>query len=170
MVIASPWSRGGWVNSEVFDHTSSLQFLEKFLTHKLGKKIEEPNISAWRRTVCGDLSSVFRPYNGEKLNKPAFLERDEFIESIHKAQFKNVPSNYKQLTKEDIVQINKHSHSSPFLPVQEKGIRSSCALPYELYANGNLDSNKESLVIDFKSGNKIFDAMAAGSPCTYRKW
>jgi phospholipase C len=31
MVIASPWSRGGWVNSQVFDHTSSLQFLEHFL-------------------------------------------------------------------------------------------------------------------------------------------
>ena len=30
MVIASPWSRGGYVNSQVFDHTSSLQFLEKF--------------------------------------------------------------------------------------------------------------------------------------------
>ena len=45
LVIASPWSRGGWVNSEVFDHTSSIQFLEKFLSHKFGKKIEEPNIS-----------------------------------------------------------------------------------------------------------------------------
>ena len=33
MVIASPWTRGGWVNSEVFVHTSSLQFLEKWLSH-----------------------------------------------------------------------------------------------------------------------------------------
>src|SRR5204863_666342 len=40
MVIASPWSRGGWVNSEVFDHTSSIQFLEKFLSQKFGKKME----------------------------------------------------------------------------------------------------------------------------------
>jgi phospholipase C len=70
MVIASPWSRGGWVNSEVFDHTSSLRFLEKFLSKKFKKNIEETNISAWRRAVCGDLSSVFRPYNGEKLMKP----------------------------------------------------------------------------------------------------
>ena len=31
LVIASPWSKGGWVNSEVFDHTSTLQFLEAFL-------------------------------------------------------------------------------------------------------------------------------------------
>ena len=37
MVIASPWSKGGWVNSEVFDHTSTLQFLEHFLTKKTGR-------------------------------------------------------------------------------------------------------------------------------------
>jgi phospholipase C len=164
MVIASPWSRGGWVNSEVFDHTSSLQFLEKFLSHKLGKKIEEPNISTWRRTVCGDLVSVFRPYNAEKINKPAFLERDEFIESIHKAQFKNVPSNYKNLSKEEIAQINKDPHSSGFMPVQEKGIRSSCALPYELYADGLLNAGKRSFEISLKAGDQIFGASSAGSP------
>jgi phospholipase C len=164
MVIASPWSRGGWVNSEVFDHTSTLQFLEKFLNHKFEKKIEESNISAWRRTVCGNLSSVFRPYNGEKIIKPEFLERNEFIESIHKAQFKNVPSNYKRLTKEDIDQINKHPHLSPLMPVQEKGIRSSCALPYELYADEQLSAGKRWLEIKFHCGNTVFGPSSAGSP------
>src|SRR5215471_2297780 len=62
LIIASPWSRGGMVNSQVFDHTSILQFLEKLLSHRTGKVIREPNISAWRRAVCGDLTSVFRPY------------------------------------------------------------------------------------------------------------
>ena len=75
LVIASPWSRGGWVCSEVFDHTSSLQFLEKFLTNKFKKKIEETNISEWRRTVCGDLTSTFRPYNGEKIDNTRFIEK-----------------------------------------------------------------------------------------------
>lgn len=164
LVIASPWSRGGWVNSEVFDHTSSLQFLEKFLSHKLGKKIKEPNISEWRRTVCGDLTSVFRPYNDEKINNPDFLERDEFIEGIHKAQFKNIPSNYKRLTREEIVQINKDPHSSPFMAVQEKGIRSSCALPYEFYADGVLSADKRSFEILLKAGNQFFGALSAGSP------
>jgi len=164
MVIASPWSRGGWVNSQVFDHTSSLQFLEKFLSHKLGKKIEEPNISAWRRTVCGDLTSTFRPYNGEKLNKPAFLDKKEFIESIHKAQFRNAPSNYKQLTDEEIAKINKAPRTSNLMATQEKGIRSSCALPYELYADGQLTADKRSFNIRFRSGNKIFGSSSAGSP------
>src|ERR1700743_3120882 len=51
LVIASPWSKGGFVNSEVFDHTSTLQFLEHFLSKKTGKKVKETNISDWRRTV-----------------------------------------------------------------------------------------------------------------------
>lgn len=164
MVIASPWSRGGWVNSEIFDHTSSLQFLEKFLSHKTGKKIEEPNISKWRRTVCGDLTSVFRPYNGEKITLPAFLERDEFIEGIHKAQFKKLPSNFKKLTDNEIALINKTPWSSPFMPMQEKGIRSSCALPYELYADGRLDGDKKTFQILLKAGNKVFGSASAGSP------
>jgi phospholipase C len=53
MIVVSPWTRGGWVCSETFDHTSVLRFLEK----RFG--IEEPNISAWRRSVCGDLTSAF---------------------------------------------------------------------------------------------------------------
>ncbi|MFJ5921830.1 phosphocholine-specific phospholipase C [Kitasatospora sp. NPDC092948] len=51
--VISPWSRGGWVNSQVFDHTSVLQFLE------VVTGVREPNISAWRRAVCGDLTSCF---------------------------------------------------------------------------------------------------------------
>jgi phospholipase C len=66
MIVASPWSRGGWVNSQVFDHTSCLQLVETFLEKKTGKKVKETNISDWRRTITGDLSSVFRPFNGEK--------------------------------------------------------------------------------------------------------
>ncbi len=49
----SPWSRGGRVNSEVFDHTSVIRFLET----RFG--VKETNISAWRRAVCGDLTSLF---------------------------------------------------------------------------------------------------------------
>ncbi|WP_207510817.1 phosphocholine-specific phospholipase C [Longitalea luteola] len=163
MVVASPWSRGGWVNSEVFDHTSSLQFLEAFLSHKTGKKIEEPNISQWRRTVCGDLTSVFRPYNGEKITLPSFLERDEYIEGIHKARFKQLPSNFKQLTAAEIAAINKAPRTSPLMAHQEKGIRNACALPYELYADCTLTADKKMVEITLKAGN-IFKEKAAGSP------
>lgn len=53
MYVVSPWSRGGWVNSQVFDHTSVIRFMEQ----RFG--VMEPNISAWRRAVCGDLTSAF---------------------------------------------------------------------------------------------------------------
>ncbi|MQR01480.1 phosphocholine-specific phospholipase C [Glaciimonas soli] len=52
-IVCSPWSTGGYVASEVFDHTSTLQFLEKWTG------VTCPNISAWRRSVCGDLTSCF---------------------------------------------------------------------------------------------------------------
>lgn len=52
-IIVSPWSRGGWVCSEVFDHTSVLKFLEK----RFGVPAE--NISDWRRAITGDLTSCF---------------------------------------------------------------------------------------------------------------
>jgi phospholipase C len=164
MVIASPWSRGGWVNSQVFDHTSSIQFLEKFLSQKTGKKIEEPNISQWRRTVCGDLTSVFRPYNGEKITLPTFLERDEFIEGIHKAQFRQLPSNYKKLTAEEIDAINKAPWQSPLMPQQEKGIRNACALPYELHADCKLAEDKKTIEIRLEAGIRLFGKQSAGSP------
>jgi phospholipase C len=164
MVIASPWSRGGWVNSQVFDHTSSLQFLESFLQHKTGKPLQEPNISAWRRAVCGDLSSVFRPYNGEKIKQPAFVKKDPFIESVHKAKFKGVPEDYKKLTPAEIAQINRNPAASPLMAQQEKGIRPSTALPYELYVDGR--SDKGAFEISFAAANEVFGEKAAGAPFT----
>jgi phospholipase C len=53
LIAISPWSRGGFVNSQLCDHTSVIRFLEaRFGVH-------EPNISPWRRAVCGDLTSMF---------------------------------------------------------------------------------------------------------------
>jgi phospholipase C len=166
MVVASPWSRGGYVNSQVFDHTSSLQFLEKFLTKKTGKQIEEPNISKWRRTVCGDLTSVFKPYKGEKIDLPDTLEKDRFIESIHKAKFTNLPTGYKKLSKQEIEQINKDPQSLAYTAAQEKGIRPANALPYEIYADGILSADKKTFEILLKAGNNIFEKNAAGVPFT----
>ena len=164
LVIASPWSRGGAVCSQVFDHTSIIQFLEKFLGNKTGKQIKETNISAWRRAVCGDLSSVFKPYNGEKINKPSVVAKDSFYESIHKAQFKKDPSGYKALTNEEIKKVNKKISSFPLMPLQEKGTRSSCTIPYQLYADGKLSHDKRSVEVYFAAKNEIFGDQAAGSP------
>jgi phospholipase C len=53
-IIVSPWTVGGWVCSELFDHTSQLRFLEKVTG------VVETNISTWRRQTVGDLTSAFR--------------------------------------------------------------------------------------------------------------
>jgi phospholipase C len=163
LVIASPWSRGGYVNSQVCDHTSIIQLMENFLQHKTGKGIRETNISEWRRTVCGDLTSVFRPFNGEKITVP-FPERNEFIEMVYNAKFKKLPDGFKLLTADEIAQINTDPAGSPLMTHQEKGIRVANALPYELYVGGKLSADKKSFDISFEAGNKIFGQQAAGAP------
>jgi phospholipase C len=54
MLVISPFSRGGHVSSDTFDHTSMLRFLET----RFG--VEVPNLSDWRRTTVGDLTSTLR--------------------------------------------------------------------------------------------------------------
>ena len=164
MLIASPWSRGGYVNSQVFDHTSVLQLMEQFLSHKTKKKIQETNISTWRRTVCGDLTSTFRSYNGEEIKLPTSVKKDSFIQSVHQAKFKKVPSNFKKLTPEEIKEINQNPALSLHLPQQEKGLRPSSALPYQLYTVGKLDSNKSSFRLSLEAKNEVFGENAAGAP------
>lgn len=162
LVVASPWNRGGAVCSQVFDHTSILMFLEKFVSHKTGKTIKETNISSWRRTVCGDLTSTFTPYNGEKYVLPKFVEHDPFVESIHKAQFKSLPNGFQALTSTEIEKANQTPHAS-VLPRQEKGTRLSRALPYELHVDGKLASNK-TFEIRFDVRKDLFGQSSAGSP------
>ncbi|WOX21927.1 phosphocholine-specific phospholipase C [Streptomyces solicathayae] len=53
LLVVSPWSVGGYVCSEVFDHTSVVRFLETWTG------VREPNITPWRRRVTGDLTSAF---------------------------------------------------------------------------------------------------------------
>ncbi|MFG2823461.1 phospholipase domain-containing protein, partial [Kitasatospora sp. NPDC048365] len=53
MLVVSPWSKGGFTCSETFDHTSIIRFMER----RFG--VAEPNISPWRRAICGDLTAAF---------------------------------------------------------------------------------------------------------------
>ncbi len=165
LVIASPWSRGGWVNSEVFDHTSSLQFLEDFLEKKYKKTIPETNISTWRRAVCGNLTSVFRQYDGKKADM-TFVEKVPFVESIHEAKFKGVPDNYKKIPVEEQRALIEHPGRHPLIPTQEKGVRDACALPYELYVDGNVSEDGNGFQVHFSAGNKVFGKNSAGAPFT----
>lgn len=164
LVIASPWSRGGFVNSEVFDHTSILQFLERFLSHKTGKAVVEPQISAWRRTICGDLTSVFRPWNDEPVPRPRPPEREAFLSSIHQAKFRGLPTGFHEWTEAEQARVREKPHLAEGLPRQEPGTRPACALPYELAAEGLLSENRQQFEIRFQAGKERFGARAAGAP------
>lgn len=163
LVIASPWSRGGHVCSQVFDHTSILQMLENFLSHKTGRTVRETNISDWRRAICGDLSSVFRPYNGEKITLPEPVERKAFLDAINRARFRPLPDGFKKLTADEVEQTLANPRSAPWLPRQEAGTRAACALPYELAADGSVTGRK-AFSIRFEAGNELFGSRAAGAP------
>ncbi|MDN3689990.1 phosphocholine-specific phospholipase C [Cyclobacterium jeungdonense] len=164
LIVASPWSRGGWVNSEVCDISSTIQFLEKFLSQKTGKTIREENISSWRRTISGDLTSVFRPYNGEDMELPDFVDFENHVKTIHSAGFKEIPNNFKALEPEEIRQANDDSRESPWIPRQEPGTKPSNALAYELYAEGNLDQEEGVVRIRFEASNRQFGKKSLGAP------
>jgi phospholipase C len=161
LVVASPWSRGGCVNSQVFDHTSIIQFLELWTAAK-GKPFAETNISDWRRTVCGDLTSVFRPYDGETITRPASLDRDATVERIHAAKFRDAPRAGSPLTEAEISSTSVRSF-------QEPGTRPSCPLPYDLVVNADLHGAGLMLVMSAKTSGQ--DKASRGAPfnvCSYR--
>ena len=154
LVIASPWSRGGCVNSQVFDHTSIITFLELWSAAK-GKSVKETNISDWRRAVCGDLTSAFRAYDGEPVEVPAALERDATVEHIHAAKFKPAPTGGAALAPGDIAAADVRA-------LQEPGMRPACPLPYELLVNAEAQGPTLALVFEARTG--AFGARAQGAP------
>jgi phospholipase C len=109
MVVISPWSRGGWVNGQVFDHTSVIRFLEE----RFG--VKETNITPWRRAVCGDLTSCF---DFKTPNAPVVAMPETKTVAAKAAALKG---RTKPPTPESIV-----------APVQATGARASRVLPYDL--------------------------------------
>ncbi|MEJ7557434.1 MAG: phospholipase C, phosphocholine-specific [Pedobacter sp.] len=158
MLIASPWSRGGYVNSQVFDHTSTIMFLEHLFSHKTGKRIKSNQISSWRREICGDLTSAFRPENAERSSAVAPLEKGQVLTNIQNA--KNKPAQLKPtpLTPTEITSGN-------YMPKQETGTRKACALPYLLGAECELDEQGIVVIRLSASGHKFGQEMRyAGAP------
>lgn len=112
MLVISPWSKGGFVNSQLFDHTSVIRFLEQ----RFG--VAEPNITAWRRSVCGDLMTAFdfSMPNGE-------LERLPDTGNYAAAAVRQ----------RDLPPPRPETQTRP---EQEKGLRPARSLPYDLDATG----------------------------------
>jgi phospholipase C len=125
MIIASPWTKGGFVNSEVSDHTSVLQFLEKFIMKKFNKNVHVENISDWRRAICGDLTSAFNP-SSVKAPQMDYLNQKDYAKTINAAKNKPVP-NLKWYSENEL--------NENLLDIQERGLKPSNPLPYHFHVN-----------------------------------
>src|SRR5262249_8335087 len=81
MIVVSPWSRGGWVNSQLFDHTSMIRFLEARFAQGHPDLIET-NITPWRRAVSGDLTTAFDFRNPNGARRVLLPSTDAFKPTI----------------------------------------------------------------------------------------
>jgi phospholipase C len=152
-LIVSPWSKGGYVTSEVFDHTSVIQFIEK----RFG--VHESNISPWRRAVTGDLTSAFNfanPNNGP-VQLPATTG---FLPPVDELAGGNVNTFNPTLNS---VIVGK--------PLQEKGIRPSRALPYDLEVSAEVEGSSVALkFINVGTATAVFQVRSANSADVVRNY
>jgi len=117
LFIISPWSRGDYVYSEVTDHTSTIQFIEK----RFG--VHCPNISPWRRAVTGDLTAAFN-FTSPDYSWPDLPDTSGNVNASN-WQCDNLPM--------PTIPTTQH------MPVQEEGTKLSRALPYEFYISDNVN-------------------------------
>jgi phospholipase C len=117
MIVISPWSQGGRVCSEVFDHTSVLRFLENWTG------VREDNISAWRRTVCGDLMSAFA-FTTKNVSFPSLPDTRVLLDELAKQKWKLPP-----LIPPTVQRV----------PVQESGDRPALPIDYRFATSSRTD-------------------------------
>jgi phospholipase C len=132
----SPWSKGGFVDSEVFDHTSIVQFIEK----RFG--VHARNISPWRRAVTGDLTSAFNFGNPNAVNVP-LASTETFLPPVFELAGGNV-KDFEPSVDSSIVGI----------PAQEKGIRPARAVPYQLDVRASVDIATSTIRVTFVNKGK----------------
>jgi phospholipase C len=147
-LIISPWTKGGWVNSELFDHTSVIRFLEA----RFG--VMEPNITPWRRAVTGDLTSAFdfAAPDDRPVMVPAVTGLVERMMASARLAEPAAPENQR-------------------LPKQESGRRPARPLPYHLAFRDNVTDR---IALTFENGGTAgacFHVVSAGvlqpGPWTY---
>src|SRR3984893_11336261 len=137
MIVISPWSKGGWVNSEVFDHTSLIRFIER----RFG--VMEPNITPWRRAVTGDLTSAFN------------------FESPNSAIVPLPSTDVYQPSNQDVVAGVRFPDYVPAPPAnqalaeQEPGTRPARALPYELNVDVEVNASRGGVQLLFRNIGKV---------------
>jgi phospholipase C len=137
MILVSPWSKGGWVSSQVFDHTSLIRLLEtRFGDEYPG--ITENNVTPWRRAVAGDLTSAFnfKSPNDGKVQLPSTIAYQPPDNKRHPNYVPTPPT----------VQA---------MPHQEAGIRPARAVPYVSSVSGNVVPGQNQFQIRFANHGTV---------------
>jgi phospholipase C len=141
MIVVSPWSKGGYVNSELFDHTSVIRFLEA----RFG--VMEPQITPWRRAVCGDLTSVF---DFQTPNRGAGRLPDASALPARAEKAKALP-------------FPKPPQTAARMPRQEPGQRPARPLPYAFEVAAQVRSDGVALrLTNTGAAGAAFDLRLAG--------
>ena len=136
MIVLSPWSKGGWVTSEVFDHSSLIQFIEQCFGSRY-PQIRERQITAWRGAVTGDLTSAFN-FATPNQGKVSLPDTASYIP----------------------MEKTRHDDYKPAPPVeqalalQEPGVKPARAVPYELHVHGAADFARGTFDIHFRNSGK----------------
>ncbi|MFJ8849264.1 phosphocholine-specific phospholipase C [Streptomyces sp. NPDC102437] len=131
MIVVSPWSTGGYVCSETFDHTSILRFME----NRFG--VKETNISPWRRAICGDLTSAF-DFSLKNTNPADLPDTAGYAPPDRDRHNSYVP----------------RPPAQGALPRQEAGARPSRPLSYAPYVDGAADLSTGKYKLTFSAGDQ----------------
>jgi len=158
LLVISPWSAGGRVCSEVFDHTSFISFLDTWIEKRFAAKGEYfkgsslPNVSSWRRAIAGDLTSAF------DFNREAAAAIDTLIDKalpmkiFTDSEKNNAKKNADNPLKPKIEHVNADPNTEK--PVAVKQDRTQCdLLP---------------LGYDFQVSFRFFSSMSAYPECVFK--
>lgn len=138
MLLISPWTRGHKVVSQIFDHTSVIQFLEKRFN------VSCPNISPFRRAVTGDLLSAFGDFSSYDVSWPDLPDTSNYVPTAAN-ECKNMPA--------------PKIPATQTYPVPETGTRISKALPYTFLVTDAVAGGVLTVSLD--------NAGAAGAPFVF---
>jgi phospholipase C len=154
MLVISPWSKGGYVNSEVFDHTSIIRLIEARYANG-NPALIETNITPWRRAVAGDLTSAldFRNPNTKVVQLPSTAAYIPPNQDRYPDYIPTVPA-------------------TQSLPTQESGTRPACPVPYNLNVYGEANFANGTFNIQFANLGKtavmqVRSGSSALGPWTY---
>jgi phospholipase C len=133
MLICSPWTRGGYVDSNVYDHTSMLQFLARWTG------VQPANVTSWRASVTGDLTNAF------DFRHPDF----------------SIPANIPTLDQTwALTQLTGGSTTPPAegdqaMPSQEPGARPHRPTLYRLHADVHVDRKTSQVTATLRDAGEL---------------